>query len=144
VRALEIRRAEQLHSGLRAAAMRAAAERFLRFYQRKGRTHFREEEEVLLPACARHVRIDKEPAMVRMLAEHALIRARIEELARALAAGSGIEPLLVELGQRLHDHVRFEEEELFPRVEAILGEEGLAALAPQLSQLHGKSCDLEG
>jgi hemerythrin-like domain-containing protein len=143
VRALEIRRAGELPAGERAAAMRATAKKFLKFYEKNGRVHFREEEEVLLPACARHVRIDEEPAMVRMLAEHAIIRARIGDLARALEEKQDVEPLLSELGQRLHDHVRFEEEELFPRVERILGEAGLAEIAPHLTEMHGKSCDVD-
>lgn len=140
VRALEIRRAGELPPAERAAALRATAEKFLKFYEQNGRVHFREEEEILLPACARQVRIDEEPAMVRMVAEHAVIRARIGELARALAEGKDVEPLLTELGQRLHDHVRFEEEVLFPRVEELLGDAGLAEIAPQLTPLHGKSC----
>lgn len=143
VRALEIRRAGELPPAERDAAMRRTAEKFLEFYEQNGRVHFREEEEILLPACARLVRIDEEPAMVRMVAEHAIIRARIGELARALAEGRDVEPLLGELGQRLHDHVRFEEEVLFPRVEELLGETGLAEIAPRLTPLHGKSCDAD-
>lgn len=142
VRSLEIRRASEKPPAERAAALRKEAEKFLRFYETNGKTHFREEEEVLLPACARVVRIDAEPAIIRMLAEHAIIRARIQDLARAVEKNEDVALLLVELGQRLHDHVRFEEEVLFPRVEELLGETGLAEVAPHLTEMHNNSCEL--
>ncbi|MGH9779336.1 MAG: hemerythrin domain-containing protein [Candidatus Acidiferrales bacterium] len=148
VQALLIRRAvypESRKAGRRAgekprqrrAALRRVARDYLRFWQTTGHLHFREEEEVLLPALARHVALDTEPAVTRMLAQHALIRGGIEQLAAKLAANRNLEPELTALGQLLHDHVRLEENQIFPRIEAALGEKELRRLGRRLSRLHG-------
>jgi Hemerythrin HHE cation binding domain len=46
---------------------------FLDFYAREGSRHFRAEEELLLPAFARHTGVD-DPAIVRVLTEHVDLR----------------------------------------------------------------------
>lgn len=121
----------------RRAALRRVARAYLRFWQRTGRLHFREEEEVLLPALARHVALDTQPAVIRMLAQHADIRGRIEELAAVLATGRNLEPTLTRLGRLLHDHVRLEENQVFPRIEAALSEKEMRRLGGRLTRLHG-------
>jgi hemerythrin-like domain-containing protein len=71
--------------------------------------HFDVEEEVLLPALA----AAGEQALVdRTHAEHAALRALVA------AAGRGETSGLAEFARLLHDHVRFEENELFPACEA--------------------------
>jgi len=146
VQALEIRRATQAPAARRAAAVRGAAQKFLRFWKRTGHQHFREEEEVLLPAYARRIRLDQDPAVIRMLAEHAAIRAKVQELESALensAAPGPIEKTVATLARALHDHVRFEENEVFPRMEKVLGEVDLKALGQRLTRLHPKkSCEV--
>lgn len=102
-------------------------ERFLRFYEEEAREHFRDEEEVLLPAFARHVPPD-DPDIVRVLVEHVELRRRAEDVARG---GAGADELRV-LGGLLHDHVRHEERTLFPRIEAALDAEELTALGLRL------------
>jgi len=134
VQALLIRRAGEKPPPQRAAALRRAARELLRFWKKTGRKHFREEEEVLLPAYARHVSLADDPAVVRMLADHAAIRAAFAELEEALRARRPVETVVTRLAQRLHDHVRLEEEKVFPRMEAALSEEELRALA--LTRLH--------
>ncbi len=142
IQALEMRRAGELPTEKRAAAARKAAERFLRFWNKTGRTHFREEEEVLLPAYARHMPIDKDAAVVRMLAEHAAIRAAAADLERLLADGLSVEETIAALARTLHDHVRREENEIFPRIEKTLAAAELASLGQSLTRLHSKhSCD---
>lgn len=136
VQALLIRRARQAPAGRRAAALRRAARDYVQFWERTGSKHFREEEEVLLPAYARHVRLDRDRAVMRMLADHAAIRARIEQLRAALAARQSVEADVVELGQMLHNHVRLEENEIFPCVEATLSAAELEALGKRLTWLH--------
>lgn len=75
--------------------------------------HFRVEEEVLLPA----LRSAGASALVeRTLADHAAMRASVS-VARA---GDGAAARA--LGAQLLAHVRFEERELFPACEAMLGE----------------------
>ncbi len=141
VRALEIRRAAERPEPERTAALHQAGRALVEFWKHTGSVHFREEEEVLLPACARHVNIADEPAFVRMLAEHATIRAGLQDLEQALADHQPAHELIIRLGQMLHDHVRLEEEQVFPRTEALLGEAGLQAIAPRLTQLHPKTCE---
>jgi len=136
VQALTIRRAGDLPATRRRAAFRQAARALLRFWKRSGQKHFREEEEVLLPAYARHVSLEQDRDVVRLLADHAAIRAAYQDLAATLAAGRPVEEPLTALGRRLHDHVRLEEEKVFPRMEAVLGEAGLNALG--FTRLHGK------
>ncbi len=91
--------------------------RFLEFWEREGRSHFAQEESELLPAYAR-VADPAHPAVVRMLLEHVLIRARIA------AIGEQPEPVsreLNELGVWLELHVRHEERVLFPLIEDATG-----------------------
>ena len=52
-----------------------ARQDFLDFFEREGARHFRAEEEVLLPAYARHGEPDQ-PAVVRVLVDHVDLRRR--------------------------------------------------------------------
>ena len=100
----------------------------LRFWTTAGRAHFRLEEEVLLPAYARHG--DPHHALVaRALCDHVAIRQRMDALARDAPPEAGA---LRELGSMLTDHVRFEERELFVLIEQTLPAAELAALAGAL------------
>ena len=78
------------------------------FWRTRGEEHFALEERVLVPELV------DEPAwragVARMLAEHDEIRARASAVADVDAAHA--------LGDLLHDHVRFEERELFVLLEA--------------------------
>jgi hemerythrin-like domain-containing protein len=124
----------QHHQGLfaalslkRADAASAAEARagFLEFWEREGRDHFRVEEELLLPAYARHGEHDH-PAVVRVLVEHVDLRRRGEDV----AASTEPDPdELHELGDRLERHIRHEERVLFPLIEAALPADELARLA---------------
>jgi hypothetical protein len=89
---------------------------FLEFWEQHGRTHFRAEEEILLPAFAGHGD-PHHPLVARALCDHVAIRHRADAL-----AGRPSPPLaaLHELGSRLGDHVRLEERELFPLIEQAL------------------------
>ena len=129
----------------RTAAVERQAEKLVRFWHKTGQAHFREEEEVLLPAYARHKRLDSDPGVVRMLADHAEIRASVLDFEKRLGAKSPIGAKeLGELGKLLHDHVRLEENEVFPRIEKALGEEQLNAMGQGLTRLHSKRelCDI--
>lgn len=114
------------------------AEKFLQFWEKNGRLHFREEEEILLPVYARHVALESDPDALRMLADHAAIRARIEHLRELVEAEQPLETALAELGRMLDDHVRLEENRIFPRIEKTLSEPELAALGKRLTRLHAK------
>ncbi len=141
--ALFIRRALKEPAARRPKALEAVVRKFLRFWKKSGQQHFREEEEVLLPAWSRHVRVDREPLLTRLLEEHAQIRAQIADLEAALESEQSIEEPAAELARLLHDHVRFEENEVFPRAEQFLSEKELAALGRGLTWLHPKrSCEI--
>jgi hemerythrin-like domain-containing protein len=139
VAALQISRASRTPANERAARLRQAAETLVRFWEQSGRTHFREEEEVLLPALARHVRLDQDADVMRMLADHAQIRAGMQDLQEMLAVARLEADRVTALGQLLHDHVRLEEDNIFPRIENILQEDELLRLSPHLTRLHACS-----
>jgi hemerythrin-like domain-containing protein len=140
IQALEMRRAAEAPVEKRAAAVERQAEKFVRFWHKTGHLHFREEEEVLLPAYARHVRLDGDADVMRVLADHAEIRAAVQEFERLLAAKTAIEPEeMARIGKLIHDHVRLEENEVFPRIEKALGEENLNVMGRGLARLHSKN-----
>lgn len=109
-----------------AAELRAA---FLAFWGDYGQRHFREEEELLLPAYAAHGDAHH-PLVLRALGEHVELRQR----AAALAAATSTAPAaLHDLGERLAAHIRMEERELFGMIEAALPAEAHAELARTLA-----------
>jgi len=89
---------------------------FLEFWRTEGARHFRVEEEVLLPALARHTAPDHD-AIVRTLVEHVDVRRRANAL-----SSPGETPLdaLHDLGALLNAHIRYEENVLFSLVEDTL------------------------
>jgi hypothetical protein len=108
-----------------------AAARFHEFWRREGALHFRIEEEVLLPTWELLGTVDAEAA-ARLAREHLELRTA------ALALGD--EPPLAavrELGDNLAAHVRFEERELFPLIEADLGAAQLELLARAVAEAEG-------
>lgn len=108
--------------------MGEAVETFLGFWREHGRHHFRVEEEVLLPMWASLGNAD-EDAVARIAHEHLRIRrAALEMESERPALGH-----LHALGELLDAHVRFEERELFPMIEADLGEESLRRLGAKVA-----------
>jgi hemerythrin-like domain-containing protein len=145
IQALEMRRAAEAPAEKRQAAVERQAEKFVAFWHKKGIVHFREEEEVLLPAYARHTRLDQDADVMRLLADHAEIRAAVQdfEQRREKKLAISIEAL-AHLAKLLHDHVRLEENEVFPRIEKVLGEKDLISMGHGLTRLHSKNevCDI--
>jgi hemerythrin-like domain-containing protein len=112
------------------ASATAARAEFLTYWQQHGREHFREEEEVLLPACAGFMDADH-PLIARVLTDHVRIRHLADRL------GSTANPplqALHELGERLERHVRLEERELFPLIERSASEDDLRRLVTDMSR----------
>jgi hemerythrin-like domain-containing protein len=102
-------------------------ERFLEFWRSESEQHFRVEEEILLPGSGLPGP-DQDEEVARMLSDHLAIRRG----AARLAADEASPAKIVELAERLRAHVRFEERELFPRIERELAPEALERLAAQL------------
>ncbi len=145
IQALEMKRASEAPAEKRAAAVARQAEKFVRFWHKTGQVHFREEEEVLLPAYARHRRLDEDADVVRLLADHAEIRAAARDFEQRLDAKTSVgAEAMAHLAKLLHDHVRLEENEVFPRIEKALGDRGLKEMGRGLTRLHSKGevCDI--
>lgn len=106
-----------------------AARTFLDFWRGDGIRHFRTEEEVLLPTWAVHGEVDRD-GVARMLGDHLAIR---REALRLEAGDTTLEEAQA-LGQLLHDHVRFEERQLFPKVEDALDAASLSSLAVAIEE----------
>ena len=104
---------------LRRAGDAAAVAHFREFFAREGSRHFDIEERLVLPALPAD---DPQWAagVARVRADHDAIRAAADtELPPADARA---------LGDRLHDHVRFEERTLFPLAEEVLSEAQLGTV----------------
>ena len=101
--ALQLRRATPATLDDALSALRA-------FWEGGGAAHFEAEEAWFVPGLCDAPGWDD--AVARMLHEHTELRARIAVVDDVAGA--------VELGERLRDHVRFEERELFGMVEATL------------------------
>jgi iron-sulfur cluster repair protein YtfE (RIC family) len=121
-----------------AARAEAAVERLLSFWETDLRQHFRDEEEILLPAFARYAGVGR-PELSRTLLEHVDIRGMIAGLAESLRNESspGVS-LLNRLGDLLHDHIRFEENVLFPAVEESVPEEELIRIGRAIEASRAK------
>jgi hemerythrin-like domain-containing protein len=140
IQALEMRRAAEAPAEKRQAAVDRQAEKFVRFWHKTGHVHFREEEEVLLPEYARHTRLDQDADVMRMLADHAEIRAAVRDFEERREKKLTIPAeAMVHFAKLLHDHVRLEENKVFPRIEKILGEKNLNSVGRGLTRLHSKT-----
>lgn len=105
-----------------------ARSQFLAYWEQDGRLHFREEEEILLPACAEFLDVEQ-PIVARVLTDHVQIR----HLADQVAAYRPSLAVMHQLGTKLEQHVRHEERELFPLIEQGLPDETLRDLVERLS-----------
>lgn len=103
------------------------------FWEPDGQEHFREEEEILLPAYAAHGSLDR-PEISEMLIEHVKIRSLIYQITNM---EEDYIPLMQELGQMLEAHIRKEERILFPMMEDAFPEEVLKKLAPLFHKKEG-------
>jgi hemerythrin-like domain-containing protein len=104
----------------------AAASAYVELFFTETVDHFRAEEERLFPAYVRAA--GETPLLRRTLQEHMQLHG-LARVLRAEVAGGDVPPgRLRELADLLHAHVRAEERELFPAIEASLGDE-LDALA---------------
>jgi hemerythrin-like domain-containing protein len=121
--ALKLRRAT-------AADAVPARDRFVEFWREHGAVHLRVEEDVMLPAFARHGD-PTGPEVVRVLTDHVEIRRRAADLESASDPDAAD---LNALGEMLNDHVRHEERVLFPLIEESLPPAELEALTQRIDE----------
>lgn len=117
-----------------AGTAREARDGFLAFWRLHGRSHFRREEEILLPAYAGYGD-PRHPLVLRVLVDHVVIRHAADRLERS---ESPLEALQ-ELGVQLADHVRLEERELFALIEKALPAAELERVAAALAEAESAS-----
>lgn len=123
---VQVQRLKQAARG-DAPAMTRAADDFLNFYLGRARHHFREEEELFFAPL-----VDDEeagPLVLKAVADHLRLHALARDLTRQLSAGEVGPASLSAVAELLQAHVRLEEQQLFPLVEAKLSEDLLAELA---------------
>jgi hemerythrin-like domain-containing protein len=110
------------------------AQHFIEFWEGNLQRHFQQEEEIVLPMSEQYVAPDC-PEVRETLKQHGEIRQLIAEVNRKLAQHAGIEPaLLKQLGDALRDHIRYEENELFPVLEACVPENVLWQINGRLTK----------
>lgn len=107
----------------------ADREALLDYWDHAGRRHFRDEEEILLPAYAAHAD-PHHPLVARVLCELVAIRALV---AGVEATAAPVVERLQALGAALAHHVRLEERRLFGLIEATLPAADLERLATLLA-----------
>ncbi|MFD2624120.1 hemerythrin domain-containing protein [Salibacterium salarium] len=95
------------------------------FWNPGGIQHFREEEEILLPAFAQFASVDI-PEIKTMLIDHVRIRTMMDKVTNAKAPD--VEEMQ-HLGALLENHIRTEERIIFPMIERALPEEKLQELS---------------
>ena len=93
--------------------------------------HFRVEGECLLARLLRHV--DPEDASVRRVLDDHLGLAALVASMRDSGDDRTRRDALREFGQRLHDHIRWEEEVLFEQTQALLNAREMAALGEDIA-----------
>lgn len=109
------------------------ATELLAYWQADGKRHFGIEEAVLLPAWIElDAKADRALA-ARVADEHLAIRTVVR---RAQSGALGLDELR-EAGRLLVDHVRFEERQLFPLIEAGVEADALAELGEEIILAEG-------
>jgi hemerythrin-like domain-containing protein len=111
--------------------LRVASE-FLTFWHAHTNAHFREEEEVLLPFFARHGEMDQ-PILNQMLREHVLIRRHVLDLSAQMQTSTPQFQTVLAIGEQLDAHIRLEERQVFPLIEAAIPEDAMTQLATALN-----------
>jgi len=118
-------------SGAGRMRLERTAREFLVFYAEHLVPHFRHEEEWVLPRYIRYVPVEDDDVS-RLLREHVHLHRLVEDLRRALQAGGNLIQSLAVLTDELEAHVRFEERELFPKIESALSADELAEIGESL------------
>ncbi|HZJ51721.1 MAG TPA: hemerythrin domain-containing protein [Actinomycetota bacterium] len=109
------------------AQRRTLANDFINFYFGRAVRHFHEEEELFFAPL-----IDEPQArdlVLRAVSDHLRLHALVRTIKRQLSDGEADQQILGQISKLLTEHVRFEEQELFPLVEQLVPEDQLRDLA---------------
>ncbi len=125
IQARNLRRASDLDQ----VSRQRAIDEFLDVWHTEIRAHFDDEERLLLPL------VNSPSLRVRLLDEHGALRRLAEACERDPEAVARNAELVHQIGLRLHDHIRWEERELFEAVQHD-HPEALAGLAPEAALIE--------
>ena len=115
---IQARRLRRAATAVEGTSLEETSEAFLKFWQEGTTAHFREEEEVLLPILARYGGEIASGPVVEMLGQHGRIRGLVMELSDEVRNGVVRPETLKGIGELLETHIRLEEREVFPMIEA--------------------------
>lgn len=116
------------------------AVRFAHFWESDLQAHFLREEQIVLPLLAVHSS-DDDRELKKTLREHAEITGMVSALNDKLARHDTIEAyFLAALGEALRRHIRMEENEMFPKLEACVPEVELQRMRVQLEAERSLQC----
>lgn len=100
---------------------------FINFYFGRAVRHFHEEEELFFAPLVDHPEAGE--LVVRAVQDHLRLHALVRTVKRQLSAGEADKEVLEQIATLLTEHVRFEEQELFPLVEKLVPQDQLEDLA---------------
>jgi len=106
---------------------RNLANDFVNFYFGRAIRHFHEEEELFFAPVVDHPQARE--LVARAVSDHLRLHALVRAVKRQLSSGDADGEVLERISKILTDHVRFEEQELFPVIEQLIPEEDLMDLA---------------
>ena len=108
---------------------RNVANDFVNFYFGRAMRHFHEEEELFFAPVVDHP--DTRDLVIHAVSDHLRSHAMVRTLKRQISDGEADPELLVRIAALLKEHVRFEEQDLFPLIERLIPEEDLNDLATE-------------
>ncbi len=121
------------------ANSKQAAAHFAGYWESDLQWHFSQEEEFVMPLLAKHASPDN-LEIRETLRQHAEITRLVAALNDKLARREMIEANLLDaLGEALRSHIRFEESELFPAIEASATEDDLWRMNEQLETKRSRT-----
>jgi hemerythrin-like domain-containing protein len=100
---------------------------FLNFYFGRAIRHFHEEEELFFAPLIDEPRAQE--LVVRAVSDHLRLHALVRAMKRQLSDGEADPEILARISQLLIEHVRFEEQQLYPLIEELVPEDDLRELA---------------
>jgi hemerythrin-like domain-containing protein len=100
---------------------------FVNFYFGRAIRHFHEEEELFFAPLVDHPEAGE--LVMRAVGDHLRLHALVRTVKRQLSDGDIDGDVLGQIAKLLTDHVRFEEQDVFPVIERLISDEDLSDLA---------------